>query len=72
MRTRLLLMSCFSALISLALVAPAQAEADSFPQKVSNYVSDNTANFVAALAVAIMVLLLVVCITRRRSEEKAK
>src|SRR5674476_973742 len=72
MRIRLLLSSSALGLASLAVVAPAQAKAESFPDKASNYVSDHTAYFVGGLVVAILLLLLVVSITQRRSKEKAK
>ncbi|HVY96652.1 MAG TPA: hypothetical protein VHA54_06790, partial [Solirubrobacterales bacterium] len=72
MRSRLLLAPVLALVAALALVVPAQASAESFPTKVSNYVSDHTAYFVAALVVAILLLLLVVSVTRRREEEKKK
>ena len=72
MRTRLLLLPCVAALASLALVVPAQAQADSFPNKAGNYVSDHVEYFVAGLVAAILLLLLVVSITQRRSKEKEK
>ena len=67
MRIRLLLLSCVAALASLALAVPAQAQADSFPNKAGNYVSDHIEYFVAGLVVAILLLLIVVSITRRRA-----
>ncbi len=70
MRIRLLLSSCFVGLASLAMIAPATAGAESFPDKASGYVSDHTAFFVGALLVAILVLLLVVNISQRRAKEK--
>ena len=42
------------------------------PRNVSDYVSDHTGLFVAALVVAILLLLLVVSITQRRSKEKSE
>ena len=42
MRNRLLLLPCVAALASLALAVPAQAQAESFPSKAGNYVSDHT------------------------------
>ena len=72
MRTRLLLLPSVAALTSLALAVPAQAQAESFPNKAGNYVSNHTEYFVAALVVAILILLLVVSITQRRGKEKAK
>lgn len=71
MHTRLLSMSGVAALISVALVLPAQAAAESFPNKAGNYVSNHTEYFVAALVVAILILLLVVSITQRRNKAKA-
>src|SRR4051794_33581537 len=68
MRIRLILSSCFVGLAALA--APALTGAESFPDKASGYVSDHTGYFVAALLLAILVLLLVVNVSQRRSKEK--
>ena len=70
MRTRKSLPAVFAGIIAVLMVAPAQASADSLPEKVSDYVSDNTSYFVAALLVAILLLLLIVRITQRRSKDK--
>ena len=72
MRTRSFFSSLAVGLASLALVAPAAAQAESFPSKASSYVGDHTGYFVAALLAAILLLLLVVSITQRRAKEKAK
>jgi len=72
MRIKAFLSASLAALVTLALVAPAQANAESFPNNVSNYVSDHTALFVGALVVAILLLLLIVSVTQRRSKEKEK
>ena len=69
MRTRSLLTLCSGGLVSLSLAVPAAASAESFPDKASNYVSDHTGYFVAALLLAILLLLLVVNISQRRSKE---
>ncbi|HWO48001.1 MAG TPA: hypothetical protein VNM41_08065, partial [Solirubrobacterales bacterium] len=70
MRTRKSLPAAVAGIIAVLMVAPAQAGADSFPEKASDYVSDNTGYFVAALLVAILLLLLLVRISQRRSKEK--
>src|SRR4051794_20399940 len=57
-------------IIAVVMAAPAEANAESFPDKVSNYVSDHTGYFVAALLAAILLLLLIVRITQRRAKEK--
>ncbi len=56
----------------MALIVPAQAQADSFPSKAGNFVSDNIQYFVAGLVAAILLLLLVISITQRRSKETKK
>jgi hypothetical protein len=71
MPNRSLLSLCWAGVVSLLLVAPATAAAESFPDKASDYVSDNTGYFVGALLLAILLLLLVVNISQRRSK-KAK
>jgi Ca2+/H+ antiporter len=70
MRSRKSFAAVLTGILTIAMVAPAQASADSFPEKVSDYVSDNTGYFVAALLAAILLLLLIVRITQRRSKEK--
>ncbi|HEY6550953.1 MAG TPA: hypothetical protein VIY71_07120, partial [Solirubrobacterales bacterium] len=70
MRSRSALVLPLLALV-VALVAPAQASADSFPSSAGNFVSDNIQYFVAGLVAAILLLLLVVSITQRRGKEKA-
>ena len=72
MRTRLFFPSCLVGIVSLAMALPAQAAAESFPDKASSYVSDHTGYFVGALVVAILILLLVVSISQRRNKAKAK
>ena len=67
MRTRKRLTAVFAGIIAVLMVAPAQAGADSFPKEASDYVSDNTGIFVGALLAAILLLLLLVRISQRRS-----
>jgi flagellar biosynthesis/type III secretory pathway M-ring protein FliF/YscJ len=54
--------------LAVALVAPAQANAESLPSSAGNFVSDNIQYFVAGLVAAILLLLLVVSITQRRAK----
>ncbi len=54
--------------LAVALIGPAQANADSFPSKAGDFVSDNIQYFVAGLVAAILLLLLVVSVTQRRSK----
>ena len=58
MRIRLLSLPGLAVFSLLALLLPAQAEAQSFPNKAGNYVSDHVEYFVGALVVAILLLLL--------------
>jgi hypothetical protein len=55
MRTRTLFKSLFAGLAAIALLVPAGAQA-SVPEDISDYVSDNTSYFVAALLAAILLL----------------
>src|SRR4051794_41467060 len=72
MRTRKSFTAAGAGIIAVLMVAPAQAGADSFPEKASDYVSDNTGYFVAALLAAILLLLLIVRISQRRAKEKER
>ena len=71
MRSRSALVLPVSALV-VALIVPAQAQADSFPSEAGDFISDNIQYFVGGLVAAILLLLLIVSITQRRSKEKAK
>ncbi len=70
MPTRKSFPAAVAGMIAAVMVAPATASAKSFPEKASDYVSDNTGIFVGALLVAILLLLLIMRVNRRRSEEK--
>src|SRR3954454_5312899 len=70
MRSRIALL--WSVLTVIALALPAAAQAESFPSKAGNFVSDNVEYFVGGLVAAILLLLLIVSIKQRRAKEKAK
>src|SRR5436190_12224765 len=70
MRSRIALL--WSVLTFAALALPAAAQAESFPSKAGNFVSDNIQYFVVGLVAAILLLLLIVRITQRRAKEKPK
>jgi len=72
MRSRKSFPAALVGIIAAVMAVPAQANAESFPDKASNYVSDHTGYFVAALLAAILLLLLIVRITQRRAKEKEK
>ncbi|HMI80147.1 MAG TPA: hypothetical protein VK480_00005, partial [Solirubrobacterales bacterium] len=72
MSSRRSLPAACAGIIAVIMAAPAQASAKSFPEKASDYVSDNTAYFVGALLAAILLLLLIVRITQRRAKEKGR
>ena len=69
MRSRIASLT-YAAALALALLAPAEAQAESFPSKAGNYVSDHIEYFVAGLVAAILLLLLVISVTQRRSKAK--
>jgi ABC-type phosphate transport system permease subunit len=70
MRTLKSIPAACAGIIAVVMAVPADADAESFPSKASNYVSDHTGYFVGALLVAILILLLIVRITQRRAKQK--